>query len=68
VSARLIQLVFNVGVIIGLFAMTAGAAIAFGAGPALLLFGLVVWVTTIISTRTAIAMRRELGLPREDAP
>lgn len=63
-SPRLIQLVFNIGVLIGLVAIVVGAALAFGPGVGILLFGVVVWITTIVSTAFAIAMR----LPREDAP
>jgi hypothetical protein len=63
-SRRLIQFVFNAGVLIGLAAISAGGALAFGVGVGIMLFGLVVWISTIVSTALAIAMRPA----REDGP
>lgn len=52
---------FNAGVIIGLASTSAGVWLAFGLGPALIVFGLLVWLGTIAATALAVALRKMKG-------
>jgi hypothetical protein len=49
---------FNAGVSIGLVLMAAGTWLIYGVGPALLISGGLVWVTTLIATGVTIALQK----------
>jgi hypothetical protein len=56
VTPALIRFLFNAGVTVGLLAMSVGAGVALGWGAGLFAFGVVTWVTTIVSTGLAVLM------------